>query len=144
MKPTYTAFLASRMTDELEPLRENIYDIGQELDRSIWVAQKPNQLDGKPNRELDGKSFDETQIICLEKVRYSERLICVLDGTYGTANTSWNPSEISVLELEIAMAMLARKPIHIFLLEPRSKHYIEDKRLSNFLKVVRTVYPESI
>lgn len=137
MKSEYAAFLASRMTDELKVIRENVYVIGQESRRHVWVA-------GKSDQELDGTSFDETQIICLEKVRHSERLICVLDGTYGTAQTSWNPSEISILELEIAMAMLAQKPIHIFLLEPRSKHYIEDKRLSSFLKVVRAVYPKSI
>jgi tetratricopeptide (TPR) repeat protein len=114
------------MTEELSELRESVFDLGQ----NIWVSERSDI-------SLAERSFEETQIVCLENVRQSERLVCVLDGSYGTAKTSWNPSEVSLLELELATALIVRKPIHIFLLAPRAKHYEEDVRLSSFLRVVR-------
>lgn len=122
----HTAFFASRMN---LPFREDVYKLGGMMKQAIWVAPYSAP-------ELKGKFDEETQILCLKKVREARNFICVLDGSYGTP---WTQTELSILELELITAVLARKPIYIFLLEP----FDEDPRLSSLLRVVELSYPEA-
>lgn len=111
----------------LNDLRRSIHRLGHDLGRPIWVAE----VDGQ---EL-GRSPEEIQIACLERVRRLEEFICIVDGSYGTP---WNLAELCVLELEIIVATLAGKRFHFFLLSP----YDADSRTESLLRVVRKVRPD--
>src|SRR4030042_6419471 len=94
-QPTLSrAFLASRLTG-LEAVRQRIWDLGQQCGCPIWVSEIT------AHEELRNKTLDEIQVACLRQVRIAPKLICVLDGSFGT---TWNVGQVSILELELATA----------------------------------------
>ena len=120
------AFFASRMNLSI---REDVHKLGQNMGQDIWVAPYSN-------KEIEGQFNEEVQILCLKKVRDAARFIGVLDGTYGSP---WEETNLSILELELITAVLANKPIYIFLLEP----FTVDPRLAPLLEIIRESYPEA-
>lgn len=123
------AFFASRLAT-LGDLRHEIYRFGGSIGQPIWVSEHSAP-------ELGGLPLDQVQVACLKKVRSYKRFICVLDGSYGSP---WNASQISILELELFMAALAKRKIAMFLLDP----FEEDPRLVSLLEVVRAASPHSV
>lgn len=119
----YSYFFASRMNDRLEDLRFRVHQLGK---GAIWVAGHP-----EPEQSNDPEVI---QFSCIDRVRECERLICVLDGSYGTP---WNTAELSVLELEIFVAALMGKPMRMFLLKP----FEPEQRLRTLLEFVRRRQP---
>ncbi|HEY3567066.1 MAG TPA: hypothetical protein VGP73_03960 [Thermoanaerobaculia bacterium] len=128
VRPYPQAFFASRL--KLDRLRSDIYALGRQLDYPIWVSEH-----SQPGLRVQPE--EAVQLACLRRAREAERFFCVLDGTYGMP---WNASDVSLLELEIVTAAVAKKNIRIFLLEP----FHEDPRLSTLLRAIRKARPESI
>lgn len=127
----YVAFLASRMDPErrdLNLLRREVYNLGQELGRPVWVTECGDFGQA-------GRSPEDVQIGCLRYVREIPEFICILDGSYGTP---WNLAQLCVLELEIFTAALADKPFHFFLLDP----YEPDPRTETLINAVRLAKPD--
>jgi tetratricopeptide (TPR) repeat protein len=122
------AFLASRLS--IKDLREKAHRLGESLGRPIWVSELVAP-------ELNTLPLAEVQIACLKNVSSHKQFICVLDGTYAEP---WNPSQISILELELFMAALSQRQITIFLLKP----FNEDPRLSSLLKILRMTSPNCV
>lgn len=120
------AFFASRMD---LPIREKVFRIGERTGREIWVSPFSAP-------ELTGRFDEETQILCLKKVREAQEFICVLDGSYGTP---WSQTQVSFLELELFTAALAGKRMRIFLMEP----FKEDPHLSSLLRAITLACPDA-
>ena len=97
----------------------------------MWVSE----IDAKD--EFAGKSLDFIQVACLKQVRLAPKLICVLDGSFGT---TWNEGETSILELELATAAFSRRDIWIFLLSPFDR---PDPRIESLLGAIRASCPEA-
>src|SRR5437870_3229668 len=113
------AFLCSRIETQTS-LRHRVWELGRSLGRPIWVAKYSEpSLDAKPDEIMD---------VCLENVQRAPLFLCVLDGSYG-GSTGLNPAEISLIELEVFQAVLARKPLHVYVVEP----FTPEPRLASFL-----------
>lgn len=125
------AFFSSRFAG-FEDFRKKIYELGQSLGQSIWVAEHSEpSLTTRPSEEI----ID----VCLKKVRDARLFLCVLEGGYGQS-ASLNLANVSLLELELFQAALGQKSIHIYLLEP----FYPDPRLESFLHALQIVYPDAI
>jgi tetratricopeptide (TPR) repeat protein len=127
---SFYAFLASRLKG-LEDIRSHIFDQGNKSGYPVWVSEFSAPL------ELEGKSLDEIQIICLKQVRISPKFICVLDGSFGT---TWNDEQVSILELELATAAFSKRDIWIFLLEPFNN---PDRRILSLIEAIRFACPDA-
>ncbi len=107
------AFLASRLAiKDIKDLREKAHRLGESLGRPIWVSEIDTP-------ELTSLPLAEVQIACLKNVRSHKQFICVLDGTNGS---QWDPSQISILELELFMAALSHVKLLSFSLNHSTKN----------------------
>lgn len=121
------AFLCSRIATQTR-LRHRVWELGRALGGPIWVAEY-----SEPSL---GASPDEIMDVCLENVQRAPVFLCVLDGSYG-GSTGLNPAEISLIELEVFQAVLARKPLYIYVVEP----FTPEAPLTTFLRALEIVQP---
>jgi hypothetical protein len=122
------AFVASRLLG-LEDLRHRIWELGQRNGIPLWLSD----IDGKSR--FAGKDLDYIQVACLKQVRSAAKFICLLDGSFGTA---WNEGQISILELELAMAAFSKRDIWIYRLAPFDN---PDPRIISLLSAIKVAFP---
>lgn len=113
----------------LSELREDMYDWSVQQGYHVWVAEKCSPVDADT-------PYSTVQDICLKEVRNANLFLWVLHQGYGDTAT-YDPSELSLLELEIFQAMLAHKPIVIFRLQP----FQSEPRLESLLHILRISVP---
>ncbi|HEX3554313.1 MAG TPA: hypothetical protein VIA62_13890 [Thermoanaerobaculia bacterium] len=123
-------FFASRMSEPMKRMREEILRIARARGLPIWLA-----ADSLP--ELDSLPLEEVQIACMDRVRKASKFVCVLDGSYGAP---LEVSETCILELELASALLSRRDISVFLVEP----FELDPRLAGILETLQAACPDAI
>src|SRR5207249_3431918 len=70
-------------------------------------------------------------------VRTIPKFVCVLDGSFGT---TWNPGQVSMLELEVATAAFSGRDIWVFLLGSFGN---PDRRILSLLQAIRIACPDA-
>jgi tetratricopeptide (TPR) repeat protein len=124
-------FLSSRILG-LEEIRSKIYDWAISEGYQVWIAEKCSHIDLST-------PYQQVEYICLKEVREADLVICILHQGYGnTANL--DVAGISLLELEIFQAILARKLIEVCILEP----FQPDLQLGTLYRVLKVAVPNAI
>jgi len=122
----FDAFLSSRISP-LEPLRRSVHEALKARGIPIWVSEVERP-------DLKGRPLKEVAAACLDRVLEATVLICLVEGSYGGTESD-ELGDLSVLELEIALAALMGKRILAFELRPES----QDPRMLGLVKSLEMV-----
>src|SRR5574341_2485454 len=95
-------FLSSRIVG-LSEIRLQIFEWAKKEGHYVWVAEKCSPVD-------ETTPYQQVETLCLKEVRDSDLVLCILHEGYGDT-WKYDPADISLLELEIFQAVLAKKPI---------------------------------
>ena len=107
-------FFASRMP-ELVDLRQWVDEYGA---GRVWVSERSDSAEQLSSQLLSDP--DSVRVACLRQVQASRYVICVFSGEYGSVIATERARslglEVSLLELELITAVLARVPTLVLLL----------------------------
>lgn len=122
----FDAFLSSRIAP-LESLRRRLHDSLKAQEIFVWVSEiyRP---------DLKYRPLGEIVTACLDQIHEATLFVCLVEGSYGTTESD-ELGELSLLELEIALAALTGERIYAFELQADS----EDPRMLGLVKSIEMV-----
>ncbi|HYD84509.1 MAG TPA: hypothetical protein VEA63_10660, partial [Opitutus sp.] len=131
------AFVSS-LTAGHEPLRRDLFELGLELGRYVWVCEHPDcRPDLNPRQETPLTIMD----VLLERVRASHIYLLVLGGErHGTAlRVGDRESNVSHFEAELFQAALHGKRVELFV----RRGFSPGPRLSKLLAILGWALPST-